>query len=85
MKKGLCVFALRDVNGSTLDSRTPITFISVFADARVRIGLLQPHVDVVHVRHGQVEGGSGRGAARDYGEDEDEAEDPINGRKERHY
>ena len=54
-----------------------ITFISVFADPRVRIGLLQPHVDVVDVRHGQVEGGSGR-ALRDYGEDEDEH--PINRR-----
>ena len=36
-------------------SMSLITFISVLADARVRIGLLQPHVDVVDVRHRQVE------------------------------
>ena len=64
------------------------TFISVLADARVLIGLLQPHVDVVDVRHRQVEqragGGSGSGATwRDYyAYCEDERRRPINGRKD---
>ena len=64
-----------------------ITFISVLADARVRIGLLQPHVDVVDVRHRQVEqrggGGSGSSATlQDYAHCEDERRGPINGRKD---
>ena len=66
-----------------------ITFISVLADARVRIGLLQPHVDVVDVRHRQVEqrggggGGSGSSATlQDYAHCEDQRRGPINGRKD---
>ena len=64
------------------------TFISVLADARVRVGLLQPHVDVVDVRHRQVEqrgrgrgiggrgGGSGSATWRDYAcEDGGDGED----------
>ena len=65
------------------------TFISVLADARVRVGLLQPHVDVVDVRHRQVEqragGGSGSGATwRDYYAycEDERRRRPINGRKD---